>query len=95
MILTLEEVEHIADLARLRLDNSEKELYQIQLSSILDFAARLQSVETDSIPPTSSVIPTHSVLRNDESRPGISLNTLFKNTFKTVGRQYQVPPVLE
>ncbi|MCX7668704.1 MAG: aspartyl/glutamyl-tRNA amidotransferase subunit C, partial [Anaerolineae bacterium] len=36
MPLTLEQVEHIADLARLALTEEEKALYREQLSAILD-----------------------------------------------------------
>ena len=49
MKLTREEVEHIAELARLRLSGQEKVRYAEQLSDILDYAARLQSVDTSGI----------------------------------------------
>ena len=58
MVLTLEEVEHIADLARLELTDEEKARYQEQLSAILDYAARLQAVDTAEIAPdTQSGLP--------------------------------------
>jgi Asp-tRNA(Asn)/Glu-tRNA(Gln) amidotransferase C subunit len=43
MALTIIEVEHIANLARLNLSASEKERYCEQLSAILEYAARLQT----------------------------------------------------
>ncbi len=46
MILTNEEVEHIAHLARLRLTQEEVGLYREQLSAILEYAGRLQAVDT-------------------------------------------------
>lgn len=51
MSLTLKEVEHIAELARLDLSDVEKEQYREQLSAILDYAQRLQEVDTTAIPP--------------------------------------------
>ncbi len=57
MSLTLAEVEHIADLARLRLTEDEKARYRQQLSAILDYVAQLQALDTSGIPPTSSVLP--------------------------------------
>jgi aspartyl/glutamyl-tRNA(Asn/Gln) amidotransferase C subunit len=63
MKLTLAEVEHIAELARLDLTPEEKERYRQQLSAVLEHAARLQEVDTSQIPPTSSVLPPRSVLR--------------------------------
>ncbi|NPV57274.1 MAG: Asp-tRNA(Asn)/Glu-tRNA(Gln) amidotransferase subunit GatC [Anaerolineae bacterium] len=95
MSLTLAEVEHIAALARLELTPEEKERFRAQLSAILDYADRLQAVETSDIPPTSSVLPPHSALRPDEPRPGLSLGEALTNAPLTEDDQFRVPPVLE
>ncbi len=95
MKLSLDEVEHIAELARLRLSEDEKARYREQLSEILDYAARLQAVDTSGISPTSSVLPARSVLRKDEPRPGLSLEEVLRNAPETEKGQFRVPPVLE
>jgi aspartyl-tRNA(Asn)/glutamyl-tRNA(Gln) amidotransferase subunit C len=95
MTLTLEEVEHIAELARLNLTKEEKALYREQLSDILDYFAQLQSLDTADIPPTSSVLPAHSVLRTDSPRPGLSTEELLNNAPDAEGNQFRVPPVLD
>jgi aspartyl-tRNA(Asn)/glutamyl-tRNA(Gln) amidotransferase subunit C len=95
MNLTLDEVNHIADLARLALSPEEKERYRQQLSTILDYAARLLSLETADVPPTSSVLPARSVLRPDRPRPGLSLEEVLRNAPQTEQDQFRVPPVLE
>ncbi len=95
MTLSLEEVDHIAMLARLELSQGEKELYCEQLSAILDYAARLQEVDTSDIPPTFSVLPPKSILRNDEPRIGLNLEELFRNAPQIEGGQFRVPVVLE
>ena len=95
MKLSLDEVEHIAELARLRLSEDEKARYREQLSEILDYAARLQAVDTSEISPTSSVLPARSVLRKDEPRPGLSLEEALRNAPETEKGQFRVPPVLE
>ena len=95
MTLTLQEVDHIAELARLSLSAEEKARYREQLSAILDYAARLQALDTSGIPPTSSVLPTRSVLRDDESRPGLSREELLRNAPLTENSQFRVPPILE
>jgi aspartyl-tRNA(Asn)/glutamyl-tRNA(Gln) amidotransferase subunit C len=95
MKLTLEEVEHIANLARMSLTEGEKARYRVQLSDILDYAARLQAVDTSAISPTSSVLPYRSVLREDEPRPGLSLEDVLRNAPETEKNQFRVPPVLE
>ncbi|MFA5838314.1 MAG: Asp-tRNA(Asn)/Glu-tRNA(Gln) amidotransferase subunit GatC [Bellilinea sp.] len=95
MKLTLAEVEHIAQLARLELSAAEKELYRQQLSAILEYAARLQALDTSGIPPTASVLPPRSVLREDEPRPGLPIEDVLRNAAQTDDRQFRVPPVLE
>lgn len=95
MTLSLEEVEHIAELARLRLSEKEKQRYREQLSEILDYAARLQAVDTSGVSPTSSVLPAHSVLRDDVPLPGLSLEDLMRNAPDTERDQFRVPPILE
>ncbi len=95
MILSLEEVEHIAELARLQLNQEEKELYREQLSAILEYAARLQLLDTAEIPPTSSVLRLQSVLRADEAHQGLSRDELLRNAPLVDKGQFRVPPVLE
>jgi aspartyl-tRNA(Asn)/glutamyl-tRNA(Gln) amidotransferase subunit C len=95
MSLSLEEVNHIADLARLHLSEAEKELYRGQLSAILDYAARLQALDTASVAPTSTGLPPHSVLRPDEPRPGLTSQALLRNAPQVEAGQFRVPPVLE
>ncbi|MGZ6131976.1 MAG: Asp-tRNA(Asn)/Glu-tRNA(Gln) amidotransferase subunit GatC [Myxococcaceae bacterium] len=53
MSLTLEEVRHVASLARLSLSAEEEALMQTQLSAILDAVAELSRVDTASVEPTS------------------------------------------
>ncbi len=95
MALTLEEVEHIALLARLQLSEAEKSHYREQLSAILDYARRLQALDTTGIPPTSSVLPPRSVLRPDIARPGLAKEELFANAPAVEDGQFRVPPVID
>lgn len=94
MKLTLQEVEHIADLARLKLTRAEKGQYAAQLSDILDYAARLDELDTEHIPPTASVQDIPLRLREDEARPGLSQKEILGNASETQDGQFKVPPVL-
>jgi aspartyl-tRNA(Asn)/glutamyl-tRNA(Gln) amidotransferase subunit C len=95
MSLSLSEVEHIAELARLDLTEEEKNRYREQLSAILDYAARLQELDTAGIPPTSSVLPARSVLRQDIPGPTLTPEELLRNAPRAEQDQFRVPPVLE
>jgi aspartyl-tRNA(Asn)/glutamyl-tRNA(Gln) amidotransferase subunit C len=95
MKLTLEEVTHIAELARLQLSEEELGRYAEQLSAILEYAARLQAIDTSGISPTDRVISAENVLRKDESHPGLSQGELLENAPETEKGQFKVPPILE
>ena len=95
MRLTLAEVEHIASLARLELTEEEKTRFRDQLSAILEHAARLQSLDTRSIEPTSTVLARRAPLRPDAVRPGLSVQEALANAPSAEAGQFRVPPVQE
>lgn len=95
MSLTLAEVEHIAQLARLHLSEEEKIRFREQLSAILEYAARLQQVDTRDIPPTSSVLPPRSRLREDEPHTPLPQDKILANAPNSHQGYFRVPPVLE
>ena len=69
MKLSLEEVEHIAKLARLEISAEEKNSFQRQLSSVLEYVEQLKAVNTDGVEPMSHSIEMGNVLRPDEAKP--------------------------
>ena len=95
MPLTLQEVEHIARLARLELTDEQKTRYRGQLEAILDYVAKLQELDTSDVPPTASGQPAETQLRADEPRPGLSRDELLKNAPEQVDGQFKIPPVFE
>lgn len=94
MPLTIAEVTHIAHLARLSLTPEELSLYREQLSAILEYAERLQQVDTSGVLATSSILPDQGVLREDTPVPGLEVDQVLQNAPKSEGRQFRVPPVL-
>jgi len=65
-MITKEEVEHLAKLARLGLTKKEKDKIQKDLSLILDYFKLLKEVNTGGIEPTSHPISAQPYLRKDE-----------------------------
>ena len=66
MKLTKEQVEHVAQLARLGLSDKEVEKFQTQLSGILDYVEQLNEVDTEGVEPTAQVTGLTNVLREDK-----------------------------
>ena len=95
MALTLEEVDHIASLARLRLTDDEKSRFREQLSSILDYMAALRRLDTASIEPTATVLPLRTVLRLDVVTPSLPPDELLALAPAAQAQMFRVPAVLE
>jgi aspartyl-tRNA(Asn)/glutamyl-tRNA(Gln) amidotransferase subunit C len=93
--LTLLEVEHMAELARLSLSDEEKALYRDQLSAILDYAAILQQADTSAIPPTATVLPLRNVMRPDEIEPAMDREDVLANAPDAEEGCFRVRAILE
>ena len=79
MALTREQVRHVAELAKLKLTESEIALFQQQLSAILDYAERLDELDTEQIPPTAAVLPLQNVMRPDVSYRSFPRDAMLAN----------------
>ncbi len=89
--LTVEEVDHIALLARLTLTDEERARYAQQLSAVLDYAAELADIDVENIPPTATVLDTHNVMRRgDEVCCSISREDALHNAPRTDGVSFEV-----
>jgi len=69
--LTNEEVARIAELARLELTPGEAEMFAPQLTAILDYAARIQEVQTTDLTARSDGTGAGPVWREDAVTPGL------------------------
>ncbi len=79
MSISRAQVQHIAELARLKLSEEEIDRMTQQLSAILDYAARLQELDTEAIPPTASVVPLQNVMRDDVVTPSLPRDDVLLN----------------
>ena len=95
MSLTRAEVQYIAELAKLQLTEAEEALYQEQLSDILDYIKRLNTLDTGAIPPTATVLPLRSVMRDDVARPSLPVDAVLANAPARAGNSFEVRVILE
>ena len=66
MMLSHDQVRHIAQLARLNLTDDEVIKFAMQLSAIFEYVDLLNEVDTEGIEPTSQVTGLENVTRVDE-----------------------------
>ncbi|MDD5146444.1 MAG: Asp-tRNA(Asn)/Glu-tRNA(Gln) amidotransferase subunit GatC [Candidatus Pacebacteria bacterium] len=64
-MISREQVEHIAGLARLELSEKEIEKMQKDLAEILGYIDMLGEVDINNIEPTSHSLPLHNMMRGD------------------------------
>jgi aspartyl-tRNA(Asn)/glutamyl-tRNA(Gln) amidotransferase subunit C len=63
------QVQHVARLARLELDDDELERMAAELSKVLDHVDQIRKLDLDGVPPTSHVVDVAGVVRADEPEP--------------------------
>jgi len=74
-----EQVERIAALANLELDEADLDLFARQLGEILAYASEVQQVDTGGVPPTADVVTRHAAERPDELRPCLDIADVLAN----------------
>ncbi|NBI29965.1 Asp-tRNA(Asn)/Glu-tRNA(Gln) amidotransferase subunit GatC [Chengkuizengella marina] len=95
MSISIKDVEHVAKLARLDLNEKEKNQFTKQLNAILQYAEKLNELDTDNIQPTTHVLELTNVMREDETRESLPLKKVFLNAPEEEDGQIRVPAVLE
>ncbi len=95
MALSHEEVRRIAELAKLELTEEEVALYAGQLSNILDYFQKLQTLDTSHIEPTASVLSLKNVLRPDVATPPLSPAEVIANAPDAEDNPFRVSAVLD
>jgi len=89
------ELERIAHLARLRLDDAEAEDARLRLEAILDYVAQLEAVDTRGVPATVHVIPLATPLRDDVPGALLAPELAVANAPAARGTAFAVPRVLD
>ncbi|MGQ0503833.1 MAG: Asp-tRNA(Asn)/Glu-tRNA(Gln) amidotransferase subunit GatC [Myxococcaceae bacterium] len=95
MKLTLEDVRHVAGLARLSLTAEEEQQYQTQLSAILGAVDQLKGLDTSNVEPTSHAVLAASLLRPDAVAPSLPTEKGLANAPARSGTSFAVPKILE
>ncbi|HEX2281162.1 MAG TPA: Asp-tRNA(Asn)/Glu-tRNA(Gln) amidotransferase subunit GatC [Thermomicrobiales bacterium] len=94
MPLTREEVEYVAELARLGLSNDEITRLQDQLSSILGHIEAIEKLDTNAIPPTAQVTSVTNVMRPDVVANSLPREAVFENAPRHAEGFFEVDAIL-
>lgn len=95
MSISIQNVEHVAKLARLDLSEQEKELFTGQLNAILKYAEQLNTLDTTNVEPTSHVLPLYNVMRDDVPHDSLPIEQVMLNAPEEEDGHFKVPAVIE
>ncbi|MEC3554249.1 Asp-tRNA(Asn)/Glu-tRNA(Gln) amidotransferase subunit GatC [Bacillus thuringiensis] len=93
--ISVENVKHVAHLARLAITDQEAEKFQKQLDAIVTFAEQLNELDTTDVKPTTHVLTMKNVMREDVLEKGLPVEEVLKNAPDHKDNQIRVPAVLE
>ena len=97
-MISKENVEHIAKLARIELTEKEKGKFSKELSSILDYVEQLNKVDTSKAEGMSQVTGLKNIIREDLSARNKKQETrkkILKQAPTKKGDYFKVPKILE
>jgi aspartyl-tRNA(Asn)/glutamyl-tRNA(Gln) amidotransferase subunit C len=89
------DVDHVARLARLRLDEAEKARMAEQLGKILTYIDALRALDTEGVTPTAHAVPVLNVMRDDEIRPCLPAAEMLANAPDRADDFFRVPRIIE
>jgi len=93
--ITLEQVRHVALLARLRLSADEETRLQADMSSMLGYVEKLNELDTKDVPPTAQVGEPGTPMRDDEVTNRPAPDDMLANAPARHGNFFKVPQIIE
>jgi aspartyl-tRNA(Asn)/glutamyl-tRNA(Gln) amidotransferase subunit C len=93
--LSLDEVRHLATLARLGMTDAELEKFRGELAGIIGHCNVLASIDTEGVQPTNNGVDLLNVMAEDKSRPSWPVEKVLENASSRDDTLFRVRAVLE
>jgi len=95
MKITKHDVEHVAELARLRFTEGELEVFTGQMNTILSYFDTLQQLDTAGVEAATHAVNRSNAFRDDQIRPSLSGEEALKNAPAHERSCFKVPRIIE
>jgi aspartyl-tRNA(Asn)/glutamyl-tRNA(Gln) amidotransferase subunit C len=92
-MVTREDVEKVAENARIDLEDEEAEEFTEEFEEILDTFSKLEEVDTEDTEPAFHPVDTDPESREDEKEDTLDKEEVFRNTENTEDGYFKGPPV--
>jgi aspartyl-tRNA(Asn)/glutamyl-tRNA(Gln) amidotransferase subunit C len=93
--ISTDQVRHLANLARIDLDEGEIASLATELGQIVEAVAKVSEVAGDSVPATSHPVPLANVFREDVVVPSLTVEQALSGAPDRAGDKFRVPPILD
>lgn len=88
-------VEHTANLARIKISEEEKVSLEVQLSKIISYIDKLKELDTGNVEPMREPFTERNVCREDKSRLSGAKEDILSNAPLREGDYFKIPKVIE
>lgn len=95
MKITKETIEHVANLARLNLNDEEKKKLTAEMAGIISYVDKLNELDTSDISPTAYANQKRNVFRDDDVEKSYDREKILANAPSTENGCFKVPKVVE
>ena len=94
MTFTKHDVEKVADLSKLELNEAEKERVTKQLDEILKYGAKINELDFTDVPASPSVCDLQNIMRENEVQSRLTQEEALMNAPARHGGFFSVPKVI-
>jgi aspartyl-tRNA(Asn)/glutamyl-tRNA(Gln) amidotransferase subunit C len=94
-MISREEVQNVARLARLHLTDEEAERMREQLDAILAYIDKLRELDVEGVEPTAHAVPLVNVMRDDALAPCLPQEQALANAPDRADEFFRVPRIIE
>jgi aspartyl-tRNA(Asn)/glutamyl-tRNA(Gln) amidotransferase subunit C len=94
MKISKEEILHVADLARLDIDEAAVATFASQIDEILEYIDSMNRVDTEDIPATTHAIFLSNAFRQDEPGNHLDCDTALSNAPEKENGCFTVPKII-
>ncbi len=94
MSITVQEVQHLAKLAKLSFSEDELSKIAQELDAIVGYVEQLKELDVEGIAPTSHVLDLANVFREDKVEPALPIEEVLRNAPASNHGYFSVPKVI-
>ena len=94
-VISNETIEYVGILAKLDLNEEEKEQAKKDMARMLDYIDKLEELDTENVEPMSHTFPMYNVFREDAVENGDDHDNILANAPKKKNGAFVVPITVE